>query len=185
MNFFASNFGSPCCTHSEIIFSELKFPLFIACRAPRWGCSRRSHPSEQDFPWLFRLTLLPCRLPFFDIDSAALITKPFLPSLSLCPTTVSRLHAFSAFYLKSKIIMRNVRNRGFKHCRNIELSSVLARGFPRSRRNCGSGRWWAPCHHPRNYSCRTRWAHYLCLHLTRPNSQISQCRCGVARVLRF
>ena len=25
--------------------------------------------------------------------------------------------------------MRNVRNRGFKHCRNTELSTVLVRGF--------------------------------------------------------
>ena len=25
--------------------------------------------------------------------------------------------------------MRNVRNRGFKHCGNTELSSVLVRGF--------------------------------------------------------
>ena len=35
------------------------------------------------------------------------------------------MHAFFAFYLKSKIIMRNVRNRGFKHCENTEQSSVF------------------------------------------------------------
>ena len=34
-----------------------------------------------------------------------------------------------AFSLKSKITMRHVRNRGFKHCGNTEQSSVLACGF--------------------------------------------------------
>ena len=35
------------------------------------------------------------------------------------------MHAFFAFYLKSKIIMRNVRNGGFNHCENTEQSKVL------------------------------------------------------------
>ena len=33
--------------------------------------------------------------------------------------------SLSAFYLKSKIIMTNVRNRGFTHCENTEQSNVL------------------------------------------------------------
>ena len=80
--------------------------------------------------------------------------------------------------------MRNVRNRGLKHCGNTELSSVLVRGFRDIGENCGSDRWWASCH-PRKWSCRTRWAHILCLLLTWPGGQTSRCRCGVAHGLRF
>ena len=64
-----------------------------------------------------------------------LITKPSLSSLSLslslslCPAIGFPRHAFLASSLKSKITMRNVRNRGFKHCGNTEQSSVLACGF--------------------------------------------------------
>ena len=29
LNFFVPNFGSPCCTHSDTILSELNFPLVI------------------------------------------------------------------------------------------------------------------------------------------------------------
>ena len=36
------------------------------------------------------------------------------------------MHAFFALFLKSKIIMRNVRNRGFKLCGNTEQSNVLS-----------------------------------------------------------
>ena len=45
--------------------------------------------------------------------------------LSLCQAIGFPMHAFFAFHLKSKIIMRNVRNRGFKYCENTEQSSVL------------------------------------------------------------
>ena len=74
-------------------------------------------------------SLIPFRLSFVDIDYATLITKPSLSSLSLCLATVFRLHVFFAFCLKSKIIMRHVRNRSFKHCGNTKLSNVLVRGF--------------------------------------------------------
>ena len=84
----------------------------------------------------------------------------------------------------TKSPMRNVRNRRFKHCGNTDLASVLVSGFSRSRRYCGSDRWWASCHYPQKYSCRTRLAHNLCLHLIWPGSRTS-CKCGVARVLRF
>ena len=49
--------------------------------------------------------------------------------LFLCLATVSRLPAFFGFYLKSNFIMRNARNRGFKHCGDTEVSGVLVRGF--------------------------------------------------------
>ena len=61
----------------------------------------------------------------------------------------SRLHAFFAFYPESKIIMRTLRDRGFKHCGKTKLFGVLVRGFTGSRRNRGPDRWWASCHHPR------------------------------------
>ena len=35
------------------------------------------------------------------------------------------MHAFFAFYLKSKVLIINVRNRGFKLCENTEQSNVL------------------------------------------------------------
>ena len=60
---------------------------------------------------------------FFVIKSATLIPKPSLSSL--CRTIGFPMHAFFAFCVKSKIITRNVRNRGFKHCDNTEQSSVL------------------------------------------------------------
>ena len=56
------------------------------------------------------------------------MTNPSLSSISLCLATGSRLHALFAFYLRSKVILRNV-HRGFKHCENTELASVLVRGF--------------------------------------------------------
>ena len=142
LNFFASNSGAPCRTHSDFVFSDLNFPLFKACRALCWRCSWRSHPSEKNFLRLFRGGL-----------SVALL-------------------------------MRNVRNRGFKHCENTEKSLVLV-CFSRSHRKCGSDRWWASCHHPQKWSCRTSWAHILCLHLIWPSSQTLRCKCGVAHVLRF
>ena len=126
------------CTHSDIIVLWIEFsPLVIACRALRWRCSRRSHPSEQNFLRVWREWLLILfRRLFFDIDCATLITKPplFSLSLSLPPSLSPSLSlssnrfpdaCFLCFYLKSKIIMRNVRNRGFKHCENTEQSNVL------------------------------------------------------------
>ena len=62
---------------------------------------------------------------FFDIDYATLITKPSLSFLSFCLAIGFPMYAFFAIYLKSKIIMRNVRNGGVKHCENIEQSFVL------------------------------------------------------------
>ena len=35
-------------------------------------------------------------------------------------------HAFFALYLKDKIVLRNVRNRDFQHCGNVEQSNALA-----------------------------------------------------------
>ena len=91
-------------------------------------------------------------------------------SLSLCLATVFRLHPFFAFHLKSKIIVRTLRNRGFKHCGNTGLTGVLVRDS-RSRRNCGWDRCWASCHHPRKWSCRTFWAHNLWWGRTWPGSR--------------
>ena len=45
-------------------------------------------------------------------------------SLSLCLAIGFPMHAFFAFYLKSKIIMRNVGNRGFKHCENTFIEKL-------------------------------------------------------------
>ena len=78
-----------------------------------------------------------------------------------------------------------MRNRGFKHCGNTELSSVLVRGF----REVGEivvrivdG------HHViihESILVELFWAHNLCLHLVWPGGKTSRCMCGVAHVLRF
>ena len=57
-----------------------------------------------------------------------LITEPSLSSISLSSNGFPR-HAFLASSRKSKITLRNERNRGFKHSGNNEQSSVLACGF--------------------------------------------------------
>ena len=58
------------------------------------------------------------------MDSAALITKPCLSSLFLCPATVSRLHAFFAFSLKNKITNEK---RAKQRIQTLMFSFVLFR----------------------------------------------------------
>ena len=57
--------------------------------------------------------------------------------------------------------------------------------FEKSENFCGSDRWWASCHHPQKWSCRTLWTRDLCLHLIWSGSQTSRCMYGVTYVLRF
>ena len=99
--------------------------------------------------------------------------------------SLSSNRAFFAFYLKSKNHHeKRAKQRTQTLCehRIVECSRSW---FSRSRRNCDSDRWWASCHHPRKWTCRTHWAHNLCLHLTWPSSQTYRCKCRVAHVLRF
>ena len=87
------------------VFSEISFIVSLR------GMTPDTAPSQ--FPWH--------RLCTTDHRTFSL--------LSFCLATVSRLHAFFAFYLKNKITMRSVQNRGFKHCGNPALSGALACDF--------------------------------------------------------
>ena len=76
---------------------------------------------------------MPFRWSFFGVDYATLITKPSL-SFSLCLSlsvkqSVSRCMPSLLSVSRAKSTMRNVQNRGFKHCGNTDLASVLVRGF--------------------------------------------------------
>ena len=168
LNFIASNSGAYDVLIQSKFSLKWKFTKKKACWALRWRCSRISHPSEWNFLRLFRIefsvTLLTHTnaVPLTILWHRHCITDRktfsfFSFSLSCDGFPIA---CFLCFLFKIKIIMRNVRNREFKHCGNIELSNVLVRGFSRSRR-CGPDRWWASCHHPRKYSCRTCWAHNL------------------------
>ena len=112
-------------------FLWTEFSPRVACWALRSRCPRRSRSSEQNSLWLFREWLLILfRRLYLDINSATLITEPFLSSLSLSvlqrfPDCMLSLLSFRG----TKSSMRNVQKRGFKHCENTELSSVLAYGF--------------------------------------------------------
>ena len=122
---FLRNFESPGRTWSDIIFSELNFQqeqlveLFVQgvlgdlVRQNRILCE-----SENDSKYCSVDFSLTSTLHHWSQN----LLFPFSRSLM---QSVFPMHAFFAFYLKSKIIMRNVRNRGFKHCENIEESSVL------------------------------------------------------------
>ena len=80
--------------------------------------------------------------------------------------------------------MRTLRNRRVKHCGNTKLFSVIVRGF----REVGEVVDRIVDEHrdyPRQWSCRTPWAHNLCLHLIWSGSRTSRCRCGVAHLLHF
>ena len=142
----------------EYNFLWIEISPRIACWALPSRCPRRSHPSEQNFLWVWREWLLILfRRPFFDIDSAALITKPSLSFLSLGQVTVSRLHTFFAFTDEKRAKQRI--QTLVKH-QTVQYSRVC---FSRSQRFlCGLDRQWASCHHPRKYYCRTSWAHDLC-----------------------
>ena len=66
---------------------------------------------------------------FIDIDSTTLITEPSLSSLSLSCNGFPFACFSLLLFWRAKLPMRNVRSRGFKHCGNNELSSVLVHGF--------------------------------------------------------
>ena len=158
------------------MFSEIKFirTEFSGTLKNRIFCDLLNSHWHRLFRW-----------PFFDIDSAAVITKPSLSSIPFCLATVFRLHAFFCLSLwRAK--------SSWETCETEDLNTV---GTP----NCavisfvvfekseiwGLDRQWASCHCPQKWSCRTLWDHNLCLHLIWPGSQTSRCRCGVARVLPF
>ena len=81
--FVRSNFWISMSYSVEYNFLWTEFSPRIACWALHSRCPRRSRSSEEDYLWLFRITLIPFRWPFFDIDSATLIAQPSLSSLSL------------------------------------------------------------------------------------------------------
>ena len=138
LNFFVPNSGSSGRTHSDLIFSELNFhqqqlvELFV--RGVLVDLIHQNRTSwdtpKQDLLRESSETLIPFRWPFFDIDYATLITKPsfFLSVKQRFPDCMLSLHSI----WRAKIFVRNVRNRRFKHGGNIELSSVLVRGFEKS-----------------------------------------------------
>ena len=141
LNFFASSSGSPWCTHSEI-FSELNFPkkklveLFVpSVLGDLEQQSRIFRDSwEQNFLWLFRLTQIPFRQPFFDIDSVPLISKPSLSSLPLSSNGFP-IACFPCFpFEEQNHQWETFRNRRFKHCGNTESSSVLDHVFRESEK---------------------------------------------------
>ena len=81
--------------------------------------------------------------------------------------------------------MRNVKNRGFKHCGNTKLSNVLVRGF----REVGEIVVRIVDEHlviiHGSDLDELSWARNPCLRLIWQGGQTSRCRCGVAHVLRF
>ena len=79
----------------------------------------------------------------------------FLLFLSLA--TDSRLRAFLAFRLRNKITNEKLFETEDSNTVETPNRPVFSIMFFENRRNCGSDRWWASCHHPRKYSWRTRW----------------------------
>ena len=133
MNFFVPNFGSPCCTQSSVIFSELKNSPTTTCWALRSRSSWRSHPSAYNFLRLFRTGF-----------SVTLQTHTNTVPLTFlwhrpCSTDHKTFFLFSLWSSNGFLIacflcflsLRNriVRNRGFKHCENTEQCSALVRGL--------------------------------------------------------
>ena len=121
---------------------------------------------------------------FFYINSATLITKPSLSSFSMSSNGFP-IACFLYILPEEQNHHENAAKQKIQTLWEHQIVSCPRSRFSRSRRNCGSDRWWASCHYPRKWSCRTPWAHKLCLRLTWPGSQTSRCKCGVARVLRF
>ena len=132
LNFFASNSGSPSCTHSEIIFSELNFHQEWLVELFVQDVLGDLVPVRKEFSvTLKRVT--PNTVPSTFLCHQFCNTDHKTFSLfSLCLAIGFPMHAFFAFCVKSKIITRNARNRGFKHCENTEQSSVLVCFFEKS-----------------------------------------------------
>ena len=129
LNFFAPKFWISMLYSVACNFLWTEVSPMKACWALRSRCSRRSRSSEQDSVSLKSMT--PSAVPstflwhrLCNTDHRTFSLRCFSLSCNGLPR-----HPFSAFSLKSKITMRNVRNRGSKHCGNTEQSSVLACGF--------------------------------------------------------
>ena len=125
---------------AESYFSKLYFhqeqlvELFVPCVLGDLIHQNRIFwdSSKQDFLWLFRLTLIPFRWSFFDIDYATLITKPslsFFLSLSLSSNRFPDACLLCFLFEGQNHQWETCKTRGFKHCGNTELASVLVRGF--------------------------------------------------------
>ena len=114
---------------------------------------------------------VPLTFPWHRLSNTEHRTFSFL---SLCLATVSQLHIFFAFSLENKITMRNVQNRGFKHCGNTELSSAPAWCFREVRDvvvRIVDGRG-VTVH--RSSLVELLWAHNLCGGRTWPGSQVAK-----------
>ena len=192
LNFFASNSGSSCrthparnlfCAYNSSLSSSLKMFLKIS--------SIRIEFSKRLFRVGFRVSLkrrTPNTVPstflwhqFCNIDHKTFSFFHFSLSSNGFP-----IACFLYFQYKEQNHHENARNRGLQHFGNTDLSSVLVRGF----REVGEivvqiVDEHRVTVHRSDRSCRTLWAHNLCLHLTWPGGQTSRCRCGVAHVLRF
>ena len=101
-------------------------------------------------------------------------------SLSLCLAMVSRLHAFFAFSLRNKITNEKRAKQRIQPLWKHRIDECSRLRSSRSQRFCGPDRWWASCHHPRKYSCRTPWAHNLCWRRTWPGGQTARSRAECA-----
>ena len=103
-------------------------------------------------------------------------TFSFFFSLSLCLAIGLPMHAFFCLLFEEQNHHEKRAKQRFQTLwehRTVQCYRVC---FSRSQRfHRGLDRQWALCHCPQKWSCRTAWAHNLCLHLTWPGSQTSRC----------
>ena len=100
--------------------------------------------------------------------------------LSLCLATGSRLHASFAFTLRNTITCEKRATQRIQTLCEHRFGQCSCSWFSRIRRYCGPDRWWASCHHPRKWFCRTLWAHTLWWGRAWPGSQTARARAECA-----
>ena len=103
----------------------------------------------------------------------------FFLSLSVLQRFPDRMLSLLSLW-GTKSPMRNVPNRGCKHCGNTELSSVLGCGFREVKDIVVRIVDEVSCHRPRKQSCPTPWAHKLWEEWTWPGSQTAHRRAECA-----